>query len=225
MRPAGPSTPRRPRRRGRSRPRARSPPPRPTRRAPSTSGAPGRRSASVMRRRRVALEPVGDLRRLPAPPRSPPPRSAGAAPRSALPPLRRGRRAPSPRRRTPGGPGRRGARPSRPLRLSRRTPRRPGSPPVTERPELVADEVDGGDEDDRDRLGDELPDTGLDEEVEHDEVGAEREARDDEEPQSLVDDVATLPRGTSRGGSRGSCSSPRRGTSRPPRARSGGRTR
>ena len=64
---------------------------------------------------------------------------------------------------------------------------------MTERPELVADEVDRGDEDDRDRLREELLDPGADEQVEDDEVRREGERRDDEEAETLEDDVAPVP--------------------------------
>src|SRR5256885_10264027 len=60
-----------------------------------------------------------------------------------------------------------------------------GSGRKPERPELVADEVERRDEDDRDRLPDELSGTEQDQHVQGEQVGAERSERHDEETDAL----------------------------------------
>src|SRR6266545_2041741 len=64
------------------------------------------------------------------------------------------------------------------------------------RPELVADEVEGRHDDDRDRLRGHLVELERDEEAEDDEVGSERDERDDEEAEPLVVEMpAVAPEG------------------------------
>src|SRR5919201_6452048 len=72
-----------------------------------------------------------------------------------------------------------------------------------ERPELVADEVERRDEDDRDRLGRELVQAALDERSQQGEVRAVRDEGDDQEAQPLVRHVPALPAEGPEAGSRG----------------------
>src|SRR6185437_15169077 len=84
-----------------------------------------------------------------------------------------------------------------PRRAARRRQRRGGASAVApERPELVADEVRGRDEHDRDRLRDDLAESGLDENRQDREIPEIREQRDDEEAQALEAEVtARMPEG------------------------------
>ena len=157
---------------------------------------------------RVALEPVGDLRlgehggdrRALGQPRR------GTARRARL----GGRVEGSASRSRPPVPGARERGAPRRARASAR----PGSaaarsvdlPPVTERPELVADEVHGRDEDDRDRLRDELLDPGADEQVEHERGSPRGRAPRRRRSGAPAGRRRPAGAGTSRGGSRGSCS-------------------
>src|SRR5205823_2830483 len=103
---------------------------------------------------------------------------------------RSGRGGPSSRRPRSSGSG-----PQPPpgrARARRELRRPPCASAAAERPELVADEVEGRDEHDRERLGDDLPEAERDEDAQADQVRAERQRRDDEEPQPLVGEVAAL---------------------------------
>src|SRR5690349_18846372 len=77
---------------------------------------------------------------------------------------------------------------SAPARTSRRIRLRLAA----ERPELVAEEVQRRDRDDRNRLREHLPHAEPDERAEQDEVRAEHDARDDEEAHSLEGEVASF---------------------------------
>ena len=123
-----------------------------------------------------------------------------------------------------GRPGRRPGRRRRGRPGPRRRPRPPaGDDSAAEGPELVADEVQRGDEHDRDRLGDDLPDAtpGSGSGARPGSPAARRSRR--RGSASPGRRGARGRRGTSRSGSAGSCSSRRRGTSRWRRAGSAGR--
>ena len=114
---------------------------------------------------------------------------------------------------------------SRPSQARRARGRRPPPLVSSERPELVAHEVERGHEHDRNRLGGHLADAETHEHIEQGEV--RRRARSSRRRGSAGPDTrrARAGRETSRGGSRCSCSSPRPGTNRWPRAGSGCRRR
>ena len=63
---------------------------------------------------------------------------------------------------------------------------------VTEGPEPVAGVVQGSDQGDRKRLCRDLPDAGRDKPTQDEEIAAQDECRDDEEPQALVAEVSAL---------------------------------